>query len=127
MMKPLKESYRILAMLGICPPLQPISCCKKLFQNSILILWAIGLFLYFIASLAFLIKSISIDLTSVISTIFQLSAIITALYSLTTAYIKRNELKNMFDAFQIFYDASKLKIFISIENKYLILSKINIL
>lgn len=110
-MKPLKETYWIFGLLSICPLIESMDRWKKMLKIWILILYVAGLFLLLIASLAFVKQSYSTDLTSAISTCFQISGSISTLYSLITAHIKRKVLKNIFDEFQTFYDASKFNHF----------------
>lgn len=106
-MKPLSEIYKTFAMFGICPPIKPISFRIKLLQISILICCITGCFLLLIASAIFIIKNFSTDLTSAISAVFQISGLSNIVYSFILAHIKHDEINDIFDEFQIFYDTSK--------------------
>lgn len=106
-MKLLQENYKIFVFLGICPPDKPTSRWKKLFYISILINCLSVVIIALISSAVFFMKNISSDLENAICACFQIAAALTAIYSFITTYIKRHDLKETFDAFQTFYDASK--------------------
>lgn len=106
-MKPLQDSYNIFVHLCICPPIKLISRRKKMFNiflsifcPTLLIIGLIGSFVYFI-------RNFRSDLASTICAINQIFGTLIGLYTLFMAHVKRRDIKQMFDNFQTFYDASK--------------------
>lgn len=113
-MKPFKENYRIFALLGFFPSEKRPIRWKKILKLSILIFFATEITILLFASAVFALNIFSTDRTSAIAACFQICGLITVQFSLISAYIKRNELKEIFDQFQTFYDTSKSNIFIII-------------
>lgn len=107
-MKPLHENYRSFVLLCICPPTESISYWMKLFNVLILISCILFESTTTIASVVFIGKYFSINLPNALCACYQVATGCMALYTLITAHINRKDLKEIFDAFQAFYDASKI-------------------
>lgn len=98
-MKPLHKIYK--------PYLsdESISRWIKIRNAFTLVFCSMILFVAFISSLVFCIRSYSSDLA--ILGVCQLVGALTGLYALVTAHVKRRDIKKMFNNFQTFYTASK--------------------
>lgn len=106
-MKPLQEIYKIFVFLCICPSVQPMSHRMKLFFIFMAAFRPTILSISCIASFNFIVKYFSIDLANALCAGYQISGSINAIYSAITAYMKCNDFKEAFNAFQAFYDASE--------------------
>lgn len=107
-MKPLHENYRIFVLLGICPPDKPITHQMRWLNVTILISFPAIMLFMLTGSFVFIVKHILTDLAMAICACFQIGAVGMALYLFITAYVKRNDLKEIFDNYQAFYNTSKL-------------------
>lgn len=108
-MRPLEENYRLFVVLCICPSAKSINCLMKMFNILISISCIFIEFIALIASFAFVLKYFSINLEIAICACYQIGAGFIVIYSLITAFIKRDDFKETFERFQDFYDTSKLK------------------
>lgn len=108
-MKPLRESYQLFVFFYVCPPDKPICRWLKLINHFLTISCVIVLFMALISSGIFVIKNFSTDLANAICAYYQIAGLISSIYSIITSYIKRADIKKIFDNFQLFYDASKIK------------------
>lgn len=106
-MKPLEKNYKTFTLLGICPPAKSISFWMKLQIVIVSILCPTVECIALISSSVFVSNSFSNDLSNAICATFQIAAVVAALNALIMAYIKRNDLHEIFVDFQIFYDARK--------------------
>lgn len=106
-MKPLQENYGFFELLCICPPAKSISRCRKLFNVFVSILCPFVEFILLIASFAYVKKYSLINLANAIGAFYQIAGFFTVFYLFIKAYSKRNDLKEIFYAFEVFYNACK--------------------
>lgn len=105
-MKPLEASYHVFTWLCVCPT--DGSNELKKFKNY---LFTIIAFLVVIsalfASLAFILSYLTTDLENSLCAGYQVSGLVSALYTLIMAYTQRNKIIKCFEDFQQFYDSCK--------------------
>lgn len=106
-MKPMHEINRRFVLLCICPPDKPLNRRTKLFNISFVILNLIIMMYLLFGSMFFCARNFSTDLVHTICAVLQICVAFLGLNSLFTAFIKRSNNKNIFDAYQTFYNASK--------------------
>lgn len=106
-MKPLQKHYQMFVILCILPFTKSINRWLRLFTTLTSIICLFIEFISFMASLVFVINNFSIDFVNAICAYHQIVGSLIAIFSLLTAYIKRDNLKKTFDDFQTFYDSSK--------------------
>lgn len=108
-MEPLQQIYEIFTYLGIYPlNKNPLCRWRKSFQILISLTVFTILLISLISSTVYFIKKFSIDLVNAICAAYQIVGAGTNLYSFIIAHRKRHDLKEIFNEFQTFYDASKL-------------------
>lgn len=106
-MKTLLAIYRQFSLLHICPAHKSINQWTKLLNILLLIICPMISFSGLIASFVFFLQNVRTDLKNAIYACFQIIGQATAFYSYIMAYVKRKDLKKIFDAIQQFFDASK--------------------
>lgn len=106
-MKPLKDIYKIFEVLSICPPLNQINRWIKMLYIFNTLFCLIILFCTAIAMAVYLMRNFFNDLANTIVAAYQFVAAANGIYFFIVAFVKRHDLKENFDDFQTFYDASK--------------------
>lgn len=106
-MKPLQEIYQIFVLFSICSSKKRIGLQWKFFHAFISLFSLIVQIVTFIASFNFVIKYFSIDLTNSICAFYQIAGTGIAIYTIIISHIKCDNLKEIFDIYQSFYNACK--------------------
>lgn len=107
-MERLQENYQIFVLLSVCPSEKPVNRWITWRNISISIICLTLLLIGFTASFIFIQRNYSIDLPNTICACYQIFSTMTGIYLLVATYIKRAEIKAIFNAFQDFFNASKL-------------------
>lgn len=106
-MKPLVTNYRVLTWLCVCPSEVPISWGRKLAYICLITSIFIACVYATLASAAFLIKNLSVDLEESLYSFAQMAGYIAATYLIIVALFLRQEITKLFAGLSRIYAESK--------------------
>lgn len=103
----MNQSYQIFVLLCICSPnanpTKSIRIRNVIFSVIAFVYQLLGL----IASCVYIVRYFTTNLANTLCAGYQMSGLLSILYTLSIAYIWRENIQTIFDAFQIFYDECK--------------------
>lgn len=107
-MKILKSNYKIFSNFAICPADPPVPKWIEI-RNHLTLIWFITAMLSSTCtSFVYFIKYFKVDLEAALYAFSETPASFMVLYTALMAFVLRNDIKQIFDDFQHFYESSKL-------------------
>lgn len=106
-MIPLERSFQMFTYLCICPTEPSTKRWIKIRNISIAIVTMLALCTSNIASMVFVKNNIFTDLPDALYGVLQVAPLTAVIYTFAMAYVLRDDIQNVFVAYQQFYDFSK--------------------
>lgn len=106
-MKPMDQSYQIFVLLCICSPNANPTKSMQIRNVIFAVITFVYQLLGLISSCVYIVRYFTTNLANTLCAGYQMSGLLSILYTLSIAYIWRGKIQAIFDDFQIFCDKSE--------------------